>query len=154
MIRRLISMFNRSLAERLVAERCKCSVPIKVWFEPDNMTGKLKLPIEKLTAYGETRDLSTSGIAFIVSSIRIKENYLVGEGCTLNVEIDFPTGKVQMQVVGRRYEPLGEHVSTARYLIGAEIVNLSEEYREVYEHFLVHGEGHKKRSLAFGIDKT
>lgn len=154
MIRRLISKFNRSLAERMVAERCKHSVPIKVWFEPDKTVGKSKLPIEKLTVHGETKDLSNSGIAFIVSSIRIKENYLVGEGCTLNVEIDLPTGKVQMQVIGRRYEQVGEHVSTARYLIGAEISNINGESREAYEHFLVHGDAHRKRSLAFGVDKT
>ena len=154
MIRRLISMFNRSLAERMVAERYKHSVPVKIWFEPDKTTCKLKLPIEKLTVHGETKDLSSSGIGFIVSSIRIKENYLVGEGCTLNAEIDLPTGKVRMKVVGRRYEQIGQDIQTARYLIGAEIVNISEEDREVYEHFLVHGDGHKKRSLAFGIDKT
>ncbi|HEX8289497.1 MAG TPA: PilZ domain-containing protein [Pyrinomonadaceae bacterium] len=147
-------MFNRSLAERMVAERCKYSAPIKVWFEPDKTTGKLKMPIEKLTAHGETKDMSTSGIGFIVSSIRIKENYLVGEGSTLNVEIDLPAGKVQMQVVGRRYEPLGQNVSTSRYLIGAEIINISEDNREAYEHFLAHGSVHKKRSLAFGVDKT
>ncbi|HEY0658153.1 MAG TPA: PilZ domain-containing protein [Pyrinomonadaceae bacterium] len=154
MIRRLISKFNRSLAERMVAERYKHSVPIKVWFEPDKMAGKSKLPVEKLTIFGETKDLSGSGIGFIVSSIRIRENYLVGEGCTLNVEIDLPTGKVQMQVIGRRYEQVGQHISTARYLIGAQIVNIGDEDRDVYEHFLVHGDAHKKRSLAFGVDKT
>jgi hypothetical protein len=138
----------------MVAERCKHSVPIKVWFEPGKTNCKSKLPIEKLTVHGETRDLSNSGIGFIVSSIRIKENYLVGEGCTLNAEIDLPTGKVRMQVVGRRYEQIGQDITTARYLIGAEIVNICEEEREVYEHFLVHGDGHKKRSLALGIDKT
>ena len=154
MIRRLISKFNRRLAERMVAERRNHSVPIKVWFEPDKTAGKSKLPIEKLTIYGETKDLSNSGIGFIVSSIRIKENYLVGEGCTLNVEIDLPSGKVQMQVVGRRYEQVGQHISTARYLIGAQIVNISEEDRDGYDHFLVHGDAHKKRSLALGVDKT
>jgi hypothetical protein len=138
----------------MVAERRKHSFPIKVWFEPDKGTGKLKLPIEKLTVHGETMDMSSSGIGFIVSSIRIKENYLVGEGCTLNVEIDLPTGKVPMQVVGRRYEQVGQHISTARYLIGAEIINVSEEAREAYEHFLFHGERQGKRSLAFGVDKT
>ncbi|MDQ3131965.1 MAG: PilZ domain-containing protein [Acidobacteriota bacterium] len=154
MIRKLISRFNKSFAERMVAERRRHSVPIKVWFEPDKTTGKLKLPIEKLTISGETKDLSVSGIAFIVSSIRIKENYLVGEGCTLNAEIDFPTGKVRMQIVGQRYEQVGQHISTARYLIGAQIIQISEEDREVYDHFLRYGDERKKGSLAFGVDKT
>lgn len=154
MIRKLISKFNRRLAERMVAERRKHSIPIKVWFEPDKATGKLKLPIEKLLVLGETKDLSSSGIAFIVSSIRIKENYLVGEGRILNAEIDLPTGKVQMQIVGQRYEQVGLHISTARYLIGAKITEISEEDREIYEHFLRHGDKRGKASLALGVDKT
>jgi len=154
MIRRLISKFNRRLAARMVAERCKHSVPIKIWFEPNKATGKLRLPNENMTVLGETRDLSNSGIAFIVSSIRIKENYLVGEERLLNAEIDFPTGKVRMRIIGQRYEQVGQHVSTARYLIGAKIIEISEEDREVYEHFLVHGDNRGKRSLALGVDKT
>ena len=154
MIRKLISKFNRRLAERMVAERRNHSIPIKVWFEPDKATGKLKLPIEKLLVLGETKDLSSSGIAFIVSSIRIKENYLVGEQRALNAEIDLPTGKVQMQIVGQRYEQVGLHISTARYLIGAKITEISEEDREIYEHFLRHGDKRGKASLALGVDKT
>ena len=153
MIRKLISKFNRSLAERMVAERYKHSLPIKIWFEPDKATGKL-MPVEKLSVLGETKDLSSSGIGFIVSSIRIKENYLVGEQRLLNAEIDFPTGKVRMQVVGQRYEQVGLHVSTARYLIGAKIVQISEDDREAYEHFLHHGNKRGKASLALGVDKT
>jgi hypothetical protein len=107
-----------------------------------------------MTVLGETRDLSNSGIGFIVSSIRIKENYLVGEERLLNAEIDFPTGKVRMRIIGQRYEQVGQHVSTARYLIGAKIVEISDEDREVYEHFLLHGDNRGKRSLALGVDKT
>ena len=154
MIRRLISKFNRRLSERMVAERRKHSVPIKIWFEPSKATSKLRLPNENMTVLGETRDLSNSGIGFIVSSIRIKENYLVGEERLLNAEIDFPTGKVRMQIVGQRYEQVGQHISTARYLIGAKIVEISEEDREVYEHFLLHGDNRGKRGFALGVDKT
>jgi hypothetical protein len=153
-IRRLIAKFNRSLAERMVAARCKYELPIKLWFEPEKATGKLKLPTENITILGETKDLSTSGIGFIVSSIRIKENYLVGEDRVLNAEIDLPVGKIRMQVIGRRYEQVGQHVSTSRYLIGASIINISEEDREVYEHFLRYGDTSKKKSLQLGIDKS
>ncbi len=41
-----------------------------------------------------------------------------------------------MQVVGQRYEQIGEHLSVARYLIGASISEMSEENRTIYEHFL------------------
>jgi hypothetical protein len=153
MIRKLVAKFNRSITERVVSPRKHYEFPIKVWFEPDRNTGRLKLPLENLTVMGETKDLSRSGIAFIVSAIRIQENYLVGEGRILNVELDLPDGKVQMQIVGSRYEQVGQHISTARYLIGAKITQMSAENREAYEHFLRYGNKRKKGSLELGIDK-
>jgi len=154
MIRKLVAKFNRSITERVVSPRKNYEVPIKVWFEPDKHTGRLKMPVENLVIIGETKDLSRSGIAFVVSAIRIQENYLVGEGRTLNVELDLPDGKVQMQIVGQRYEQVGEHISTARFLIGARITQISNENKEAYEYFLRHGNKRKKGSLELGIDKS
>ncbi|MEP6901699.1 MAG: hypothetical protein ABJA66_08115 [Actinomycetota bacterium] len=153
MIRKLVAKFNRSIAERIVSPRKNYEVSIKIWFEPDKNTGRLKMPVENMVIIGETKDLSRSGIAFVVSAIRIKENYLVGEGRMLNAELDLPDGKVQMQIVGSRYEQVGQHISTARYLIGAKITEMSQENREVYEDFLRHGNKRKKGSLELGIDK-
>lgn len=154
MIRKLVSKFTKSFAKRVVSSRRDCSFPIKVWLEPDRRTGKLAFPLENLSALGETKDLSVSGIGFIVSSIRLKEHYLVGEDRILNVEIDLPNGKVRMQIIGQRYEQVGQHISTARFLIGAKIVKMSEENREVYEHFLRYGDKFKKGNLALGIDES
>jgi hypothetical protein len=153
MIRKLISRFNKSITERVVSPRKKYEVPIKIWFEPDKNTGSLKMPGESLVILGETKDMSRSGIGFIVSAIRIRENYLVGAERILNAEMDLPGGKVQMQIVGSRYEQVGQHVSTARYLVGAKITQMSKEDREAYEYFLRHGDKRKKGSLALGIDK-
>jgi hypothetical protein len=153
MIRKLVAKFNRSIAERVVSQRKNYEVPIKIWFEPDRNTGRLKMPVENMVIVGETKDLSRSGIAFIVSAIRIQENYLAGEGRTLNVELDLPGGKVQMQIVGQRYEQVGQHISTARFLVGAKITQMSQENREVYDDFLRHGNKRKKGSLELGIDK-
>lgn len=154
MIRKLISKFNRSLSERMVAPRRKHQVPVKVWFEPEKAPGRLKQSTENLYISGETYDLSTNGISFLISSIRLKENYLVGENRVLNVEIDLPGAKVRMQVIGRRYEQVGANISASRYLIGASICEMEESDREVYEHFLQHGDARKKGSLALGVNKT
>lgn len=153
MIRKLIAKFNRSITERVVSPRKKFEVPIKIWFEPEKNSGKLTFPLENLVITGETQDLSRSGIAFIVPSIRIKENYLVGEERILNAELDLPDGKVRMQIVGRRYEQVGEHISTSRYLVGAKITQMSREDYEAYELFLRYGNKRKKGSLELGIDK-
>ena len=153
MIRKWVSKFNKSLTERIVPPRKNYEVPIKIWFEPDSKTGKLKAPGEALFITGETKDMSRSGIAFIVPAIRIQENYLVGQGRTLNAELDLPDGKVRMQIVGRRYEQVGQHVSTARFLVGAQITEISKDDQEAYEYFLSHGDKRKKGSLELGIDK-
>lgn len=140
MLRNLIAKFNRSIAERVVAVRYKREVPIKLSFEPHGSTEKSDAPHKILYITGETFDLSSSGIGFIVASIRIKEIYLVGENRLLNVELDLPDGKISMKVIGRRYEQVGEHVSTARYLIGASIEQITDEDRETYNYFLRYGD--------------
>jgi len=145
------------MSERIVPARYKFAVPVKVWFEPDEKTGKLKmspLTAENLFVWGETQDLSRSGIAFVVPSIRIKENYLVGGGRALVAELDLPNGRTQMRIFGKRYEQVGEHLSVSRYLIGASIEQMSPENLEIYEYFLKHGKGAKANGgLEFGIDK-
>lgn len=144
------------MAERVVSARHNRELPIKLSFEPIGKTGKLSEPPQILYITGETKDLSCSGIAFIVSSIRIKENYLVGENRTLNAELDLPGGKVSMKVVGQRYEPIDDaHLSVGKYLVGASIIQMTEECREVYEHFLRFGNMKGNTgSLNFGIDQS
>ncbi len=153
MIRKLISKFNKSLTSRVVSARHNYEVPIKISLEPDRNTGKLQMPVQHLSISGETKDMSKTGIAFIVNSIRVREFYLVGEGRTLNAELDLPSGKINMQLVGQRYEQVGLHLSETKFLIGATILKITDEAREIYEHFLSHGNKRKKGSFVLEIDK-
>jgi len=156
MLRNLIAKFNKSMAQRVVSARHNREVPIKLSFELSGKTGKSSEPPQVLYITGETKDLSVSGIAFIVSSVRIKENYLVGEGRPLNAELDLPGSKVLMKIVGQRYAPVeSEHLSVGKYLIGASILQMTDENREVYEYFLRSG-GVKENtgSFKFGIDES
>ena len=156
MIRKLIARFNKSITMRVVPARHNCEFPISIMFEPNSQTGKLHLPIENVSIKGVSQDLSQTGIAFIVPSIRLKENYLVGENRTLCAELDLPNGKVKMIIVGQRYEQVSdEHTSTTKYLIGAKIVQMTESDKEAYEYFLHNSENFKKNPKAFnfGVDK-
>jgi hypothetical protein len=154
MLRKLIAKFNRSLTERVVAARHHYEVPIKIWIEPDRTTGSLQKSISHLTISGETKDMSKTGIAFVVPAIRLREYYLVGENRTLNAELDLPGGKILMQLVGQRYEPVGQHISETKYLIGASIQKMSVEDRGAYEEFMQYGKKRDKtKGLALGIDK-
>ena len=154
MIRELIAKFNRSLSERMVSLRRHHKAPIKIWFDPDINTERSREVARAACVLGETVDISRTGIGFTVPSIRVKEKYLVNQERNLNVEIDLPPGKVVMRVIGRRYEKVGVHISTERFLVGAHILELSGANKEMYETFLKYGNRRAKGSgsLELGID--
>jgi hypothetical protein len=147
MIRKLVARLNSSVTKQIVAPRREFNVPIKVSITPQLNTGKLNMPPAEFSIRGETKDLSKTGIAFIVSSIRIREYYLVGENRPLNVEVDLPNGKIRMQMVGMRYEQIGIHNSMSEFLVGAKITKIAETDREVYEDFLRLGNAAKKAGV-------
>lgn len=138
-IRKFISRLNLSFVENRSARRCSLQVPVKITIEPDKACCKLTVKRESLSTSGETKDLSRTGIAFIVSSIRLREYYLVGENRILRAELDLPNGKIRMQIVGVRYEQIGIHDSTVDYLIGAKILFITPLEKEIYEEYLQYG---------------
>jgi c-di-GMP-binding flagellar brake protein YcgR len=139
MLRELITKFNRSLSERMVSARRRHRARVKVWFDPERNSELAIQRAEAACVYGETVDISRTGIAILVPSIRVKEKYLVGQDRNLNIEIDLPNGKVYMRAIGRRYEKVGLHVSTERFLVGLHIASLTGTDKETYETFLTTG---------------
>ena len=155
MIRELITRFNRSLSERMVSARRRHTAPLKVWFDADVNSERAQELARSACILGETVDISRSGIGFLVPSIRLKEKYLVGQERNLNIEIDLPTGKVQLRAIGRRYEKVGIHISTERFLVGAQITDLEGADKENYETFLKNGNRRLKtapRELGLGVE--
>ena len=152
MLRELINRFNSSLSERMVSPRRSHTAPIKVWFDADLNTERSREMARAACIWGETVDISRTGISFLVPAIRVNEKYLVGHERDLNIEIDLPTGKVYMRVLGKRYEKVGVHISTERFLVGAHIVSLNGPDRENYETFLRNGMRRAKAPAAgFGL---
>lgn len=152
MIREIINKLRGTLVERSHSARKRHNLPIKITFDTQFSTGRLS---DTLYISGETADISSTGVGFIVSAIRVRENYLVGQERTLNAEIDLPGGKVKMRMIGRRYEKVGIHLSTERFLIGAEITDMAKADRERYEHFLRFGGkrgGATAPSFEMGVD--
>ena len=136
MIRKWTNKFRRSVSKRAVSKRKELQVPVKISIEPDINTGSLQLPLKNIFVRGETADLSETGVGFVVDSIRLQENYLVGEGRVLNAEVSLPNGIVKMQLMGQRYKQIGQHVSASKYLIGAKILKMSAGDQEIYKEFL------------------
>src|SRR5687767_14440047 len=127
MLRELVSRFSVTWIERRASVRQKYPVRVKVCFAPEKNPNNITRTCEELFLSGETVDLSETGIGFVVSSIRIKEKYLVGQERILNVEMDLAGKTIHMQVLGKRYERVGIHASTERYLVGATITDMSDE---------------------------
>lgn len=144
------------MSERIAPRRHDYQTPIIISFEMHKNLGERNADRLNLSVRGETRDLSETGIAFVVPSIRLREYYLVGENRALDAEVSLPEGKIKMRIVGQRYEQLGdEHSSATGYLIGATILQMSDGDREIYGEFLRSGIKTKIKAgrLQFGIDK-
>jgi len=136
MIRELISKFNRSLTERRAAPRRRHTALVRIWFDPDVNTERAAELARSSCVLGETVDISECGIGFVVPSIRLKEKYLVGQQRILNIELDLPNGKVFLRALGVRYEKIGIHISTERFMVGVHIIELVGADKEMFEEFL------------------
>lgn len=155
MIRELVTKLSGLMERNSHSIRKKCDAPIRVSFEPVYTTGNLHTTMEGLSISGEAADVSKTGIAFIVASIRLKEFYLVGQDRKLNLELDLPEGKVRMKVIGRRYIKIGQHLTDERFFVGAEIVEMTAENRQIYDEYLRFALKRGKStapSLEMGID--
>jgi PilZ domain-containing protein len=155
MIRDAVLKVTRTIAEMRSSARKKYRLPMKVWFEPEVNTVNFVSPNLGIFLLGRTRDLSTTGISFFVPAIRIKEDYLVGQERVLNVEIDLAGRKVRMKVLGRRYEPTESQITEDKFVVGAQIIEMCNEDRRTYEHFMAHGNKIMKSvaaSMEFGLD--
>ena len=152
MIRKWTSKLRRSVRKRAVSKRRGSKIPITISFEPDKTTGNLGQAFAKLSTRGETSDLSETGIGFVVSSIRLREFYLVGEGRVLNAQLNLPEGKVKIQLMGQSYKQIGQSVSNTQYLVGAKILRMSEGDRLIYNEFLK-GKRPEGGALELGIDE-
>ena len=80
------------------------------------------MPVE-----GFTRDISETGLALVVPSIRVGNTYLTNAECKLRIVLlNLPTGEVEIEATPVRYEDLGEGRG---HLIGARITRISDDNR-------------------------
>jgi PilZ domain len=86
---------------------------------------------------GQTRDISSSGLALIVPVIRINDHYLAGEGRSLLLRLELPLGPLEIQATPMRYERLDETGAEKGYLIGVSITAMSDDDRLRYDEYIV-----------------
>jgi PilZ domain len=85
---------------------------------------------------GYTRDVSATGLALIVPTIRVGGQYITGENRTLEIMLKLPTGPIKVKATSARYAPLEEEGTDTGYLIGVAIVWMSDEDRKRFDAYL------------------
>lgn len=86
--------------------------------------------------YGYTRDISSSGLALILPSIRINNLYLTGEDRMLEILIEHEDEPIVVYGVATRYEKLDEEEADKGYLIGVRIIDMSTDDRALFTELL------------------
>lgn len=152
LIRKIAAELTGFVWSRLTAPRKKLCVPVTLALDSESKATNRTVYLK-----GETKDLSKSGVAIILPTIRVREKYLVGENLTIYAEFDLPNGKIKAELVGCRYEQLGIHDSVATYIIGARILEMSENDWALYEEYLKYGDKLRKNQnaeLAAGVSES
>ena len=85
---------------------------------------------------GHTRDLSLNGLALNVPQVHLDGFHLASDNRELQMNLELPSGPLFMHVVLRRYERVSEAELGCGYLLGVEIVKISDQDRERYTKFI------------------
>jgi len=83
---------------------------------------------------GHTRDLGESDLTLALPAIRIGSHYLTLEENRLLIQLDLPSGLVQMVAAPVRFAQLAG--DEEGYLLGVRIVEMSEQDRARYTEYL------------------
>lgn len=132
--RRIVSRLRRFFGNRRRTKRALVRLTFKLSLADPRTTnnGARRLP----SLSGHTLDLSVTGLAMIVSAIRVGEHYLVGNERRLYVKLELPDGPIELTVVPVRYESLDEDAPETGYVIGARITEISEADRAILDKFV------------------
>jgi c-di-GMP-binding flagellar brake protein YcgR len=81
------------------------------------------------TLKGHTRDISVNGLAMMLPQVHLEGHHLAADGRELHVLLELPAGAIPLVVIPRRYEKLDESELGCNYLIGAKIIQITDEDR-------------------------
>jgi hypothetical protein len=83
-------------------------------------------PLGTLRLVGRTRNISETGLAFIVPTLRIGDDFARAIGSPLLITLYLPSGHVEIRATPVRYEPLSTSSSERGYLIGVRITEMAD----------------------------
>jgi hypothetical protein len=86
---------------------------------------------------GHTRDISGTGLSFVLPTTRIGDRHIFNEGrAPLRIRLDLPGGAVDMCAAPVRYDLVGGRSKERGYLVGVQILDMRAEDRARYHEFL------------------
>lgn len=138
--RSVVSRLRQFVGDRRHSRRVKTRLPFTIFVSgaAKNLNGSRRVS----TIDGHTLDLSSSGLALVVPTIRLGEHHLVGETRGFTVRLELPGGPVEIKVIPVRYENLDEHESETGFLVGVKIAEMSETDRSRFDEYVLGKLGH------------
>ena len=129
MIRSFTARLREFIGNSRRAPRRSAHVPVRVTaIEIEAMsrvTGGQRSPV----ASGFTRDISLTGLAFVVPAIHVGGRYLTGEDRKLHIQLALPECEIELDALPVRYERLSTETPENGYVIGAHITDIREADR-------------------------
>ena len=80
-----------------------------------------------LRLVGHTRNISETGLAFIVPTLRIGDRFAHIIGSQLRITLYLPSGQVEIRATPVRYEKLPPGDAERGYLVGVRIVEMADD---------------------------
>jgi c-di-GMP-binding flagellar brake protein YcgR len=136
LIRSIAARLRSIVGNRRRSPRLKARLPVTVSIALRKKAAAAVAAKPAPTLSGHTRDLSATGLALILPSILLGEQHLTGEGRTLVITLELPTGPIKIEAVPARYERLEEEATEKLYLIGARFTAMTQEDWTRLEEFL------------------
>ncbi len=137
LIRSVVSRVRTYLKDRRKSPRLRVRLGLSISvLRKANSNGSSQV---SRTMKGHTRDISTKGLGMLLPQVHLAGYHLAAEGRELHVMLELPDGPIAMMVLPRRYEMLDDAELGCNYLIGATIVDVSDQDRKRLECFITDG---------------
>jgi PilZ domain len=131
LLRSIAARLRAYVGNRRNAPRFRVRLPCAVRLEGRRPVAS---PRAAVTVEAFTRDLSQTGLALVVPSVRVGERYLTES--PLRLRLEHPTGPLEIVVAPVRYEQLEPEDEDEGFLIGVRITSISDADRARYDEYL------------------
>ncbi len=119
---------SHSVNDRRGAPRREAHLEARLMFSLSLLDEKpgAESPQASTVFIGHTRNLSETGLALVLYTIRLEDRHLNILDGALRILLDLPTGPVQIHAVTVRCERLDENEAESGYLVGVRITKMSD----------------------------